>query len=85
MCAEESGTVQLGVGVAVGREVTPTASQVSVIKFSAVVRSSPVQVDCMHDWTLSMNTGFSQRHLLSVEAQPPRGALAMQTSAHSRG
>ena len=85
MCIQESSTAHLAVGVGVGREVTPAASQASVMKVSALVRSSPVQVDSTHVWTLSMNTGFSQRHLLSVEAQPPRGAFAMQTSAHSRG
>ena len=85
MCIQGSSTAHLAVGVGVGREVTPAASQASVIKVSALVRSSPVQVDSTHVWTLSMNTELSQRHVKSVEAQPSRGASTMHVIAHARG
>ena len=63
--------------------VTPTDSHVSWAKATALVRSSPEQLVSMQEVTEEMKAEFVQRHLLSVEEQPPRFALAMQVRAHS--
>ena len=63
--------------------VTPTDSHVSWANATALVRSSPEQLVSMHEVTEEMKAEFVQRHLLSVDEQPPRFALAMQVRAHS--
>ena len=51
--------------------VTPTDSHVSWAKATALVRSSPEQLVSMQEVTEEMKAEFVQRHLLSVDEQPP--------------
>ena len=64
--------------------VTPTDSQVAWANAIAAWRSSPVQVDWMHDAVLVTNCWLLQRHTLSVAEQSPVSAVVMHVKAQAK-